>query len=868
MSAGPGTHGAGGLLTPSTYSGTLPHPHHPSSFAAGAELSTSRLSSISHTLHAHTRAITDINWSPFHPEILASCGIDTWTWAWDLRDPSRPKQGYSAWNAAMTQVKWNRATPHRLATSCDNKVLIWDDRKGALPLATIEAHENKIYGVDWSRDTSLGLSRLVTCSLDGSVKWWDLDSPAAQQAIGQRQLVTEPETTIETKTPIWRARHLPFGHGVMTLPQRGDTSLSMWNKDVVSEPVHRFEGHTDTVKEYLIRTRGGSDRSHDDRQFQLITWSKDQTLRLWPISREIAKAAGHRPEAPIRVLQTRINAPDVSYRAPPALESHAEQNTATATQHLSPSSANATPTSSSSFAVPSGAALSLLSGNARTSASKDANLRVKSPSASFGSSPTHIRSFQSGSFSRQSAKKPTSQRGATSNRDGTAPMMSISQVALHDGQHRRRVIAGAAPSLSHSRHSGVSTTGATRGSDGQKDRKEKRRLDMPSTASRLMTKGAASENFMTRGTVGQAGQGRLGAAQKGNASRVDAVGWIAGVRMGGEAPSQAAPTAASNSTSEAQPHQIAGAGDNAALGQARKSVRSEETSEAVHEEAEEHKETAQIISEEIMTVSKRITNADFEKIDVSARTCTVTCYGPWAGRNVPCFVRLSLNFPSSYPVRAPRFELEHNASVPLKTRAFLLRNVSATLAEHARRRPPAPSMEAVVSFLLGDTLPKDRGGDGDPAVLPHWLTGEDVEESDDESDLPLPGLKLLPARCGASFSANGKCMALKWMKSRWQTRLLTHVASSICRHTCRFQTNHKGFTCLITQRKTIKYKRELGRASCGRLCRWGSVPSVLYCTCGSYEQPSTPFQGRRIGSGLGCGSAHGRPRLLCKAAAQ
>lgn len=62
-------------------------------------------SAIEHVLHAHTRAITDINWSAHHPDILASCGIDTWIWVWDLRTPSRPAAGYSAWNAGATQVK-------------------------------------------------------------------------------------------------------------------------------------------------------------------------------------------------------------------------------------------------------------------------------------------------------------------------------------------------------------------------------------------------------------------------------------------------------------------------------------------------------------------------------------------------------------------------------------------------------------------------------------------------------------------------------------------------------------------------------------------------------------------------------------------
>jgi WD40 repeat protein len=351
--------GFGAIPTSSPYGET------PFSVPSQLQLASSRSSAIEHVLHAHTRAITDINWSPFHPEIVASSSIDTWTWVWDLRmsggsdagGRQKPAQGYSAWNAAATQVKFNRASEHRLASTCDNKVLIWDDRKGSLPLATIEAHESKIYGIDWSRDTSLGLDRLVTCSLDRTVKFWNLASDTSQAAIGARELVTEAESIIETKTPVWRARHLPFGNGVMTLPQRGDTTLSMWAKDDAEEPKATFAGHTDIVKEYLFRAKGGQDRESDDRQFQLITWSKDQTLRLWPVSDEQTRKVGHKPGNPIRVLLTRANAPDVSYRDPPlALPVGGEDAAMVASQ------ASGSNITSSSILPPEHATRALLSG--------------------------------------------------------------------------------------------------------------------------------------------------------------------------------------------------------------------------------------------------------------------------------------------------------------------------------------------------------------------------------------------------------------------------------------------------------------------------------------------------------------------------
>lgn len=284
-----------------------------------APRATAAQPAVEQVLDAHMRAITDINWSPVHPEVLASCSVDTWTWVWDLRvgasGSRRPVQGYSSWNASMAQVKWNRIAPHRIAVSCDNKVLIWDDRKGALPLATIEAHRSKIYGLDWSPYAEHSMDQIVTCSLDGTIKCWDLMSETSQEPVRAAQPITEPEYTIAMDYPVWRARHLPFGRGIMAAPQRGDSALSMWRCDALEEPARRFTGHSDVVKEFLFRSRGGASPS-DERAFQLVTWSKDQTLRLWPIGEDVLRAAGREPGEPLEVYPPAYNAPNISYRDP------------------------------------------------------------------------------------------------------------------------------------------------------------------------------------------------------------------------------------------------------------------------------------------------------------------------------------------------------------------------------------------------------------------------------------------------------------------------------------------------------------------------------------------------------------------------
>ncbi|KAF9364972.1 hypothetical protein BGX34_011882 [Mortierella sp. NVP85] len=254
-------------------------------------------------LHAHNRAISDINWSPFHPDLLATCSVDTFVHLWDLRTPKKPVNSFCAWTAAATVVKFNRKDEFTLASAHDTKVEVWDTRKGSSSFISIQAHKQKINGVDWSRKHK---NHLVTCSLDKMIKFWDIDDP--KEAINE----------IVTKSPVWRARHTPFGHGILTMPQRTETALSLWNRDHPEEPVCKFEGHTDTVKEFVWRIRDVGD-SEGDRMFQLVTWSKDQHLRLWPISEKMLEAMDHKATTPIDPVPIPPTYECMSFRDPPPM---------------------------------------------------------------------------------------------------------------------------------------------------------------------------------------------------------------------------------------------------------------------------------------------------------------------------------------------------------------------------------------------------------------------------------------------------------------------------------------------------------------------------------------------------------------------
>jgi WD40 repeat protein len=244
---------------------------------------------IEHTLNGHTRAITDINFSAHHPDILATCAVDGYVNCWDLRRPRQPVLTFCDWFAGATQVKYNRQDSHILASSHDRWLRIWDDRKGASPIRSINAHESKIYGIDWNRTRT---TSLITCSLDKSIKSWDYSNE-----------LDEPERIIRTDFPVWRARHTPFGWGILAMPQDTPGVLHLYDRrkheesqeGTAAATVATFSGHGNhKVKEFLWRSRGGiTDDGVDNREFQLVSWGEDNQLRLEHVNPKTLEKVGY-----------------------------------------------------------------------------------------------------------------------------------------------------------------------------------------------------------------------------------------------------------------------------------------------------------------------------------------------------------------------------------------------------------------------------------------------------------------------------------------------------------------------------------------------------------------------------------------------
>jgi hypothetical protein len=277
---------------------------------------TNKKAPIEFTLRAHDRAITDINFSAHHPDLLATCGMDSYVFVHDLRSQQVPLK-LADWEAGAHQVKWNRQDDKIIASSHDKYLHIWDVRHGTKPLSTIAAHSTKIYGIDWNRNDA---KKILTCSLDQTIKLWN--------DVGVNTNVTTPRRTIHTDYPVWRARHTPFPHGILAMPQRGSASLWLYKHINNSEPpfedgpAHEFQGHEpeSQVREFLWRTRGSTETGIDNREFQLVSWGTDNHLRLHQITPELLNSAVNYRKGELLIDQpvtTRKGAAYVTYQNGP-----------------------------------------------------------------------------------------------------------------------------------------------------------------------------------------------------------------------------------------------------------------------------------------------------------------------------------------------------------------------------------------------------------------------------------------------------------------------------------------------------------------------------------------------------------------------
>uniref|UniRef100_A0A669ENT9 WD repeat domain 59 n=1 Tax=Oreochromis niloticus TaxID=8128 RepID=A0A669ENT9_ORENI len=230
------------------------------------------------SLQGHTRVISDLDWSWFEPEFLVTSSVDTYIYIWDTRDTRKPTLALSA-VAGASQVKWNKKNQNLLASSHDGDVRIWDKRKPNTAAEYVAAHLSKIHGLDWHPDSEF---IFATSSQDNSVRFWDYRQPRKYLNI------------LSCQVPVWKARYTPFSNGLVTVmvPQlRRENSLLLWSTLDLNSPVHAFVGHDDVVLEFQWRPQ-----KEGSKDYQLVTWSRDQTLRIWRVDPQLQKVSTRRHE--------------------------------------------------------------------------------------------------------------------------------------------------------------------------------------------------------------------------------------------------------------------------------------------------------------------------------------------------------------------------------------------------------------------------------------------------------------------------------------------------------------------------------------------------------------------------------------------
>ena len=226
------------------------------------------------SLRAHTRIITDLAWHTHNKDLVATSATDAYIYLWDLRDYRRPTVALQA-VAGAVKVKWNKVSGKYLATAHEGEVKLWDIRTSKSPVQYINAHYSRIYDMDWSHDDE---NHLVTTSQDHTVKFWNISNPSKAESIIKVQ-----------SAPVWRVGHTPFGHGLLTLGMQsvilGENNIMLWNNNNLVSPVHTFYV-PDMILDLAWRQWPDSNRC------QLVTWSKDLTLRMWNIDPELQEKCG------------------------------------------------------------------------------------------------------------------------------------------------------------------------------------------------------------------------------------------------------------------------------------------------------------------------------------------------------------------------------------------------------------------------------------------------------------------------------------------------------------------------------------------------------------------------------------------------
>uniref|UniRef100_A0A665VCV2 Coronin n=1 Tax=Echeneis naucrates TaxID=173247 RepID=A0A665VCV2_ECHNA len=133
-------------------------------------------------LFSPTDVVTDMDFSPFEENLLATCSGDETVKLWrlcdpELEQPSSPELTICPGQGRLEMVHFHPSSSGLLAVGTAKCPLIWDTSRQDAPLAVLEQHSDQLQSLSWKRDGSLLASsckvRTANIMRSREVKLWD-----------------------------------------------------------------------------------------------------------------------------------------------------------------------------------------------------------------------------------------------------------------------------------------------------------------------------------------------------------------------------------------------------------------------------------------------------------------------------------------------------------------------------------------------------------------------------------------------------------------------------------------------------------------------------------------------------------------------